>query len=124
MTKRSLALTVLLAFCAIAGSAAAPPHLTVLARGECVGVGPIAGPWDVYEDMFQADAPTWLPAHTHRGIECTLGVRGTTMWWFHGAGKHPIAAGSALLTPQGRVHTAGNDGPASMAYFGPTMCPR
>jgi len=117
MTKRSLALAILFAFSAVASTVAAPPHPTVLARGECVGAGPIAGPWDVYEDMFQADAPTWLPAHTHRGIECTLGVRGTTMWWFHGAGKHPIPVGTALLTPQGRVHTAGNDGPAPMAYF-------
>ena len=117
MTKRSLALAALLACSAAAVSVAAPSQLTVLARGMCVGVGPIAGTWDVYEDMFQADAPTWLPAHTHEGVECTLGVRGTTMWWFHGAGKHPIQVGTALLTPQGQVHTAGNDGPAPMAYF-------
>jgi hypothetical protein len=117
MTKRSLALAALLACSAAAVAVAAPPQIAVLARGICVGAGPIAGPWDVYEDMFQADAPTWLPAHTHRGIECTLGVRGTTMWWFHAAGKRAVPPGTALLTPQGRVHTAGNDGPAPMTYF-------
>jgi len=118
MKKRSLALAIALLTTAAATSAVAgPPGLTVLASGSCVATTPVAGPWDVYEDMFQADAPTWLPAHTHNGIECTLGTRGTTMWWFSGSGKHPVPAGSALFTVQGRVHTAGNDGPAPMTYF-------
>ncbi len=91
--------------------------VTTIAVGRCTGAGPVAGPWDIYEDMFAADAPTWLPTHTHQGIECTLGAKGTTMWWFAGAGKVPVPVGRAVLTAQGRVHTAGDDGPAPMAYF-------
>jgi hypothetical protein len=117
MTKRLLALIITLASAGAASAVAAGPEPVVLARGQCANIGPVAGRWDVYEDMFQADAPTWLPAHTHKGIECTLGIRGTTMWWFHGTGKQPIGQSTALYTQPGRVHTAGNDGPAPMAYF-------
>jgi quercetin dioxygenase-like cupin family protein len=118
MTKRFLAVAILCALVLPAANAAgAEPQVTMLAQGDCVVAAPIAGPWDVYEDMFAADAPTWLPSHTHNGIECTLGTRGTTMWWFAGQGKTPVNVGSALLTVPGRVHTAGNDGPAAMTYF-------
>jgi quercetin dioxygenase-like cupin family protein len=120
MRKRFLATLAMVLLVAPAYAGAADHKqtgLTILVGGDCVAQRPVAGPWDVYEDMFAADAPTWLPTHTHNGIECTLGTRGTTMWWFAGTGKVPIKAGTALYTIQGRVHTAGNDGPAPMTYF-------
>jgi mannose-6-phosphate isomerase-like protein (cupin superfamily) len=71
-------------------------------------------------------APTWLQAHTHQGAECILTLRGITSWWFETAGSPrvpspvivPVHKGESLYTAKGRVHTAGNTGPETMAYLG------
>ena len=44
MTKRLLALSIALAFASTASVLAAPSRVTVLARGQCAHIGPVAGP--------------------------------------------------------------------------------
>ena len=112
--------------------ALAAPQVSVVYRGACVVSGGITTPlgkpvkaWDMWQEIFQTGAPTWLQAHTHHGAECITNVSGVTSWWFAHATSPSSAptivpAGKHLTvyTVQGRVHTAGNVGPATQSYLG------
>ncbi len=78
--------------------------------------------WDVTQEIFQTGSPTWLQAHLHAGVECTMNVQGVTGWWFAAnspgapATPFPATAGKTVYIPEGQVHTAGNPGPAVPPY--------
>jgi hypothetical protein len=126
-------LAVLALLCAFPAAANAAPGVTVVDHGTCVVAGGVRAPdgrpakaWDMWQEIFQTSAPTWLQAHTHHGAECITTVTGITGWWFaHGASAPdapptivPVHAGQTLYTVQGRVHTAGNVQPGVQAYLG------
>ncbi|HTW84745.1 MAG TPA: hypothetical protein VMD91_11800 [Candidatus Sulfotelmatobacter sp.] len=118
----------------LAAPAAAVPGITVVDRGSCVVAGGIrnedgtpAKAWDMWQEIYQTGAPTWLQAHTHHGAECITNVSGVTSWWFaHRVPSRPASAptivpahnGLTVYTVQGRVHTAGDVGPGNQAYLG------
>ncbi|MBV8642723.1 MAG: hypothetical protein JO225_02265 [Candidatus Eremiobacteraeota bacterium] len=122
----------LAAVAALSVPAFAAPQVKVVYRGACVVVDGIKTPmgkpvkaWDMWQEIFQTGAPTWLQAHTHHGAECITNVSGVTSWWFAHAtspssAPTTIPAGNHLTvyTVQGRVHTAGNVGPATQSYLG------
>lgn len=118
LAKGALAIALLFSTtAAAAGHAATPSPMHVDYSGVCAVPNGVSGNWDVYQEIFQAGAPTWLPAHIHDGVECTVTIKGTADWWLLHRGIIPLPSGKTFYTPEHAVHTAGNAVDPAMAYL-------
>lgn len=118
LAKGALAIALLLSTAAATAAHSAtvsPMHVDY--SGVCSVPSGVSGNWDVYQEIFQAGAPTWLPAHIHDGVECTVTVQGTADWWLLRRGIIPLPIGKTFYTPEHAVHTAGNAVDPTMQYL-------
>lgn len=118
LAKGALAIALMMATTAASAErAGADSPMHVEYSGLCSVPAGVSGNWDVYQEIFQAGAPTWLPTHIHDGVECTTTIRSAADWWVLHRGIIPLPVGKTFNTPEHTVHTAGNAVDPTMQYM-------